>query len=222
MDNIKDNFYYIKRILKSVETLTRYLKDKSLDDLLNDGFLRDAVENRFTKMAEDTFHLTKDFKTLHNDIPWGAVTKIRNTVCHDYDVVDADSLYKTIKFDFPVFRNNLLAITNCHHMNLNQEPFDAIERKAKTIEMRLFDEKRQLLKVGDLIVFTNNETKKEIIVEIINLRKFNSFDELYGKYRKKELGYKEDESANPKDMKQYYSDDMIIKYGVLAIEIKLL
>ena len=50
MDNVKDNSYYVKRILKSVEILTRYLNSRSLDDLLNDGFLRDAVENRFKKI----------------------------------------------------------------------------------------------------------------------------------------------------------------------------
>ena len=39
MDNIKDDIYYVKRILRSVEVLTRYLNGKSLDDLLADGFL---------------------------------------------------------------------------------------------------------------------------------------------------------------------------------------
>lgn len=221
MDNIKDNSYYVKRILKSVEILTRYIDSRSLDDLLNDGFLRDAVENRFTKMAEDTSHLTKEFKVSHGEIPWGAISKIRNTVCHDYDVVDADSLYKTIKIDFPIFRKNLLTIIEHHLMNLDPEPFAAIEDKLKTIEMRLCDEKRKLLKIGDLIVFVNNETKKELIVEITDLRKFSSFDELYARYHKKELGYKDSENANPKDMNKYYSEEMVKKYGVLAIEIQL-
>ena len=222
MDNVKNDYYYVKRILRSVETLSRYLSGKSLDDLLNDGFLRDAIENRFTKIAEDTSHLTKEFKTSHNEIPWGAITKIRNTVCHDYDVVDAASLYKTIKINFPDFRNTLLATTNCHYMNLFPEPFALIENRTKTIEMRLNDEKREMLKIGDLIVFVNTNTKKELIVEIIDLKTFNTFDELYAKYTKKSLGYKDNEIADPKDMNEYYSNDKINKYGALAIEISLL
>ena len=221
MDNVKNDYYYVKRILRSVENLTRYLEKRSLDDLLNDGFLRDAVENRFTKIAEDTSHLTKEFKLAHSDIPWGAITKIRNTVCHDYDVVDAVSLYKTIKINFPDFRKSLLATTNCHYMNLCPGPFDFIKKRIKKIEMRLYDEKRKLLQAGDLIVFTNTETKKELIAEIVDLETFNSFDELYAKYPKKLLGYKDDETANPKDMNEYYSDDNIKKYGALAIEIQL-
>lgn len=221
MDNVKDNTYYVKRILRSVETLMRYLKNKSLDNVLKDGFLRDAIENRFTKIAEDTAHLTKEFKTVQVDIPWGAITKIRNTICHDYDVVDAPSLYKTVKLNFPDFRKSLLATTQNHYMNLYPEPFILIKNKAKTVEMRLYDEKRKLLNVGDLIVFVNTETKEELITEITNLRRFNSFDELYAKYKKTEIGYKEDEIANPKDMNQYYSEEAINKYGVLAIEMQL-
>ena len=131
MDNIKNDNYYTKRILKSVETLTRYLKDKSLDDVLEDGFLRDAIENRFTKIVEDTSHLTKEFKVIHSEIPWGAITKIRNTVCHDYDVVDASSLFRTVKTDFPVFRKNLLNTIKCHYMSLYPDSFNLIETLQK-------------------------------------------------------------------------------------------
>ena len=53
MDNVKDNFYYVKRLLKSIEVTSRYLEDKSMDNLINDGYLCDAIENRFTKIAED-------------------------------------------------------------------------------------------------------------------------------------------------------------------------
>lgn len=221
MDNVKNDYYYVKRILRSVENLTRYLSNKSLDDLLNDGFLRDAVENRFTKIAEDTAHLTKEFKVSKNDIPWGAITKIRNTVCHDYDVVDAASLYKTIKINFPDFRKSLLDTTDCHYMNLYPESFVLVENKIKTIEMRLNDEKRKLVKIGDLIVFKNTETEQELITEVTDLKVFNSFEELYAKYPKKMLGYSNDETANPKDMNKYYSNENIKKYGALAIEIQL-
>lgn len=221
MDNVKNDYYYVKRILRSVENLTRYLSDRSLDDLLNDGFLRDAVENRFTKIAEDTAHLTKEFKASKSDIPWGAITKIRNTVCHDYDVVDAASLYKTIKINFPDFRKSLLDTTGCHYMNLYPESFILVKNKAKTIEMRLYDDKRKQVKIGDLIVFKNTETKQELITEVIDLKVFNSFEELYSKYPKKMLGYNNEETANPKDMNKYYSDENIKKYGTLAIEIQL-
>ena len=45
-----------------------------------------------------------------------------------------------------------------HQMKLNPVPFENIKIGSKDIEMRLNDEKRKLVKVGDYIRFTNIET----------------------------------------------------------------
>lgn len=47
-------------------------------------------------------------------------------------------------------------------MNLHNEPFNLIKQGTKTIELRLYDEKRQQIKVGDTIVFTNRSTNEKI------------------------------------------------------------
>ena len=41
-------------------------------------------------------------------------------------------------------------------------------------------------------------------------------------HSKVSIGYNKDEIANPKEMLMYYSKEMIEKYGVVAIEIKVL
>ena len=107
-------------------------------------------------------------------------------------------------------------------MNLHPEPFNLIKNREKTIEMRLFDERRKSIRVGDLIKFTNNETNEELFVKVIELKTYKNFYELYEHYEKNLLGYKEDEYANPEDMHKYYSKELIEKYGVLAIKIELI
>ena len=42
-----------------------------------------------------------------------------------------------------------------HEMKLYPAPFDSIKSGRKTVEMRLNDEKRQLIKIGDRIRFVN-------------------------------------------------------------------
>lgn len=106
-------------------------------------------------------------------------------------------------------------------MNLHPEPFAAIKSGEKDIEMRLYDDRRKGIKIGDTIVFTNNETSEKLSVEVINLYRFNNFEELYQNFDKTRLGYKDNEIANPSDMEKYYLKDSILRYGVLAIEIKL-
>ena len=107
-----------------------------------------------------------------------------------------------------------------HEMKLNNGPFKNIKNGTKTIELRLNDEKRQLLKIKDLIEFTNRETLEQMLVEIENLYHYPSFEELYKHFDKVAMGYKEDEEADPKDMEEYYSKEEQEKYGVLGIEIK--
>ena len=109
-----------------------------------------------------------------------------------------------------------------HEMKLNNGPFKNIKDGTKTIELRLNDEKRQLLKIKDLIEFTNRETLEQMLVEIINLYHYPSFEELYKHFDKVAMRYKEDEEANPKDMEEYYSKEEQEKYGVIGIEIKKL
>ena len=109
-----------------------------------------------------------------------------------------------------------------YNMKLNNEPFNLIKNGTKTVELRLNDEKRKLLNIGDEIEFTNITNGEKLSVDIINLHKYPSFEELYKHFDKISLGYAEDEIADPKDMEQYYPQDKQEKYGVLGIEIEVL
>ncbi|MDY0214931.1 MAG: ASCH domain-containing protein [Bacilli bacterium] len=108
-----------------------------------------------------------------------------------------------------------------HYLNLHNEPFLLIKEGTKRIEMRLFDEKRKLIQIGDFIVFKNNRCEETITAEVIELRTFPSFKELYNAFDPEVLGYKTKDNASYLDMNKYYSDALINKYGVLAIKIKL-
>lgn len=107
-------------------------------------------------------------------------------------------------------------------MRLHKGPFELIKNGSKTIELRLYDEKRQMINVGDIITFENRSDGDKIIVKVIALHKYPSFEELYKHFNKVSIGYKEDEEANPKDMELYYSSEEQFKYGVVGIEMELI
>ena len=107
-------------------------------------------------------------------------------------------------------------------MRLQQHPFERMKEGKQTIEMRLCDEKRSKLKVGDEIMFVNAADESEhIITKIIALHKFSDFKSLYKHFNKVSLGYEQNEVAKPEDMEIYYTKEMQKEYGVLGIEIKL-
>ncbi len=110
---------------------------------------------------------------------------------------------------------------NVHNMKLHSSPFEMIKSGKKTIELRLYDEKRQQIKAGDTIVFTNNVTGEILNTTVVKLHGFNSFEELYKVLPLLKCGYTTEDiyNANPSDMEKYYSLDEQKRYGVVGIEI---
>lgn len=109
-----------------------------------------------------------------------------------------------------------------HYMNLNPEPFEMISSGKKTIELRLNDEKRKAISVGDTIVFTNTQdSNRQIFATVTALHKFKNFKELYENLPLLKCGYTEEDivSAKPEDMSLYYSKELEEKNGALGIEL---
>ena len=107
-------------------------------------------------------------------------------------------------------------------MKLKPQPYDLIKIGCKDIEMRLNDEKRQAIEIGDIIAFTNTESYEIIKVIVLNKHHFKNFTELYNAFDKTRLGYSQNEIADPNDMEKYYSVDEINEFGVVGIEIQLI
>ena len=109
-------------------------------------------------------------------------------------------------------------------MNLNPEPFEMIRSGQKTIELRLNDEKRKHINVGDIIEFTQTDTGEKLFAEVINLHRFDSFTKLYQELPLLKCGYTKADitTAKPEDMDLYYTPEQQEMYGVLGIELKAL
>ena len=112
-----------------------------------------------------------------------------------------------------------------HQMNLHASPFDAIARGVKTIELRLYDEKRRRIAVGDEIVFTQSEdAARTLRCRVIALHIFSSFEELYNVLPLLKCGYTEADihTASPADMERYYTKEQQNSCGVVGIELELI
>ena len=110
-------------------------------------------------------------------------------------------------------------------MKLNSLPFEMIESGRKTIELRLYDEKRRKISVGDNISFMLVEDgSKELNAIVKELYVFPSFEELYKALPLTECGYTTDtvKHASTNDMQKYYAPEQERKYGVVGIKIEVL
>lgn len=108
-----------------------------------------------------------------------------------------------------------------HKMNLQDRYFAYIQHGTKRIELRLNDEKRRLIQLGDQIKFTNARAET-VLTEVIGLLKYQSFDHLCADLPIELLA---DASMTKDELLQvlgeFYSTEQQQEYGVLGIRLKL-
>lgn len=104
-------------------------------------------------------------------------------------------------------------------MKLLEEPFELIRTSRKTVEVRLNDDKRKKISAGDVIVFTSISSGETLEVQVLGVRSFATFDELFDSYDVERFG--EDVDSLPKRIRSIFSDNDERRFGVLAIEIEL-
>ena len=109
-----------------------------------------------------------------------------------------------------------------HRMKLQHEPFRMMELGQKTVELRLWDEKRRRLRVGDVIRFEDTTDETEVLyVQVEELLVFPGFARLYRSLPLLECGYTPANvsAASPADMYEYYSAEDEARWGAVGIRV---
>ncbi len=107
-------------------------------------------------------------------------------------------------------------------IHLDEDIFEVVKNGTKKVEMRLYDEKRQKLKKGDIITFLKRPDDKEKINAVIeNLSYYDRFEDLINDYPIEELylkNYSKDDLLNL--LRRFYSEEDEKIYGTVAISFK--
>lgn len=111
---------------------------------------------------------------------------------------------------------------NMHVMKLQEKYFNYIKYGTKEFEIRLNDEKRQNIKIGDLIEFQKEPLKEEkVICEVDDLLYFNDFEELIDNIDIKYLTSLDDDKEMLLNLlNTFYTKEEQDKFGVVAIKLK--
>lgn len=107
-----------------------------------------------------------------------------------------------------------------HKMNLQDKYFDFIKNGTKRIELRLNDEKRQQIKIGDSIEFSNEKYK--FTTKVIGLLKYQDFKTLFNDFGIEILAGK---TMTKEELlgilSEFYTPEKQEKFGVLGIRVEL-
>lgn len=101
MDNIKNDAYYVQKIRKDLEFMVAHMRNVDIEELNANEVLLDSMMFRMIQLSENAKKLSDDYKMTHGDIPWSALSGLRNRIVHDYGNVDLNVVYETLKNDIP-------------------------------------------------------------------------------------------------------------------------
>ena len=104
-------------------------------------------------------------------------------------------------------------------VHLHSDVFDIVKNGKKDIEVRINDEKRRLLKVGDTLVFLRRPNDdEEIRAKVVGLEYYDYFENLVDYYDMERIylsGYTKEQYLN--EMMRFYTIEEQEKNGVVAI-----
>lgn len=101
MNNLKNDDYYIEKILTDLRFIVKHMEGISKQELQNNEILLDSMMFRLIQMYENTKKLTDSYKSTRNDIPWRDISGLRNRVVHDYGNVDLEIVFAALTEDVP-------------------------------------------------------------------------------------------------------------------------
>lgn len=111
-----------------------------------------------------------------------------------------------------------------HTLKLDEKYYNYILHGTKRIELRLNDEKRKLMNIGDTLIFYKQPMLKESFKsKIIDFLYFDSFNEALSNIPFELIADKNDSKDNLiNDLNRIYSKEKQENYGVLGIKLELL
>ena len=111
-----------------------------------------------------------------------------------------------------------------HEMKLQPEYYNFILNGTKRIEIRLFDEKRQQIKIGDTVkILKEPELNESFNAKVIGLLRYNTFEDMFKDF---DISVLSDSSMTKAELiavlEQFYTKEKQKQYGVLGIRIELI
>lgn len=101
MDNVKNDSYYVNKIVTDLEFIVEHMVDVDIEELGKNDILLDSMLFRMIQISENTKGLSDNYKMSKPHIPWSAISGLRNRIVHDYGSVDLNVIFDTLKNDIP-------------------------------------------------------------------------------------------------------------------------
>jgi len=104
----KSNDVYLKQIIDYINEVENYIKGVNFKEFEKSGLLQDAVIRKVELIGETAKRLSSLFwKKYRNVLPLVEAVSTRNRLIHEYDDIDLEIVWNTVKSDLPELKNKI-------------------------------------------------------------------------------------------------------------------
>lgn len=218
------SFDAIRSGIKKVETRVstdrnNYSKLKAGDRII---FINDNNENQICLIKEINWYKNEKELLIQEGIRY--TLSSTNNFENGIKLLTRFEGYKEGIKKNGIYAIHIECIEDYHEMKLQEKYFNFILNGTKRIEIRLFDEKRQKIKLGDTIKFLKESNLDESFeTKVVGLLRYDSFANMINDF---DISILSDKSMTKKELiavlAQFYTNAKQQQYGVLGIKIELL
>lgn len=94
-------------MLRHAREAASFVANRTYDESLADVLLRRAVERSVQIIGEAASRISAEFRALHPQIPWRAITAQRHILVHEYDVIKDDKVRRVAAVHVPLLVDSL-------------------------------------------------------------------------------------------------------------------
>lgn len=106
----KTPLIFLDHIIESIDNIDNFIDNIDEKKFNLDIKLQDAVIRRIEIIGEAVKNLPKSFTDKYSEISWAKIAGMRDKLMHHYFGVDLILVWKTIKEDIPLLKDQILKI----------------------------------------------------------------------------------------------------------------
>jgi uncharacterized protein with HEPN domain len=97
-------------IAKAGQLILQFAQELSREQLEADLRTQSAILYQIAVMGEATKRLSREFRSLHPEIPWDDMAGMRDVITHQYDRLDLDIVWQVVQRNIPELLDLLLPL----------------------------------------------------------------------------------------------------------------